>query len=65
MIGVQPVTAPTTMSAPVSARAALDVSVMKMEQDGERAKGEAKMRLMAAAAEVQLTGKGGRLDVTG
>ncbi len=53
------------MSAPVSARAALDVSVMKMEQDGERAKGDAAARLIAAAAEVQLTGKGGRLDVTG
>ncbi|MEE2940136.1 MAG: hypothetical protein VX460_07125 [Planctomycetota bacterium] len=49
----------------MSARAALDVSVMKMEQDGERAKGDAAARLIAAAAEVQLTGKGGRLDVTG
>lgn len=65
MIGVQKITAPTTMSAPVSARAALDMSVMKMEQDGERAKGDANARLIAAAAEVQMTGKGGRLDVTG
>lgn len=62
MQGVQGTTAPTTMSAPVSAKAAMNVSVMKMEMDQEKAQGDAAAKLIAAASEVQMTGKGGRVD---
>jgi len=41
------------------------VSVMKMEQDQTKADGAAAAKLMASAAEVQVSGKGGNVDVTG
>lgn len=53
------VTTPST--SPTKAR--MEVSVMKMEQDQAKADGDAAVRLMNTAAEVQATGKGGRVDV--
>ena len=41
------------------------VSVMKMEQNQEKAQGAAEAKLIASASEVHMTGKGGRVDVTG
>ncbi len=41
----------------------MTVSVMKMQQDQTKADGQAALKLMSAAAEVQLSGKGGNVDV--
>ncbi len=65
MQGISKVSAPTTMSAPVSTKAQMAVSVMKMEQDHQKAQGAAEAKMIASASEVQMTGKGGRVDVTG
>lgn len=65
MQGISSSTAPTTMSAPVSARDAIQVSVLRAEQDQERKEGEAQQKLIASAAEVQMTGKGGNVDAMG
>lgn len=58
-------TCATSLPAQVSLKQAMGVSVMKMEQDQERAQGDANAKLIAAAAEVQMTGKGGQVDVVG
>jgi hypothetical protein len=42
----------------------MTVSVMKMEQDQTKRDGEAAQKLMSSAAEVQMSGKGGKVDVT-
>ncbi|MEM8710520.1 MAG: hypothetical protein AAGG01_06180 [Planctomycetota bacterium] len=47
-----------------SVRDHMAVSTMRMEQDQAKADGAAAAKLMAAAAEVQETGTGGRVDVT-
>ena len=43
----------------------MTVSVMKMEQNQTKADGKAALKLMSTAAEVQMSGKGGNVDVTG
>ena len=43
----------------------MTISVMKMEQDQAKADGQTAVRLLAAAAEVQTSGVGGRVDVQG
>lgn len=65
MHGISSVKAPTTMSAPVSTKAQMDVSIMKMEQNQAKAQGAAEAKLIASASEVQMTGKGSRVDVRG
>ena len=42
----------------------MTVSVMKMEQDQTKSEGKAALKLMSSAAEVQVSGKGGNVDVS-
>lgn len=61
---MQGITSSASQSAPVrvSASQAMEVSVMKMQQDQERADGAATQELLRSAAEVQMTGAGGQVD---
>ncbi|MEL6715904.1 MAG: hypothetical protein AAFZ87_17240 [Planctomycetota bacterium] len=62
---MQGITSSVPQSAPirVSASQAMEVSVMKMQQDQERAEGAANQELLRSAAEVQMTGAGGQVDI--
>ena len=62
---MQGITSSVPQSAPirVSACLALVVSVMKMLQDLLRAEGAANQELLRSAAEVQMTGAGGQVDI--
>ncbi len=67
MDGVSNSSASTLANTPVSLRARVSISVAKMEQDHEKAQGEAAVRLMDAAGDVlaREPGKGARIDVRG
>lgn len=42
----------------------MTVGVMKMEQDQTKRDGQAALKLMTSAAEVQINGKGAKVDVS-
>lgn len=65
MNGIQSASATAAAMQPVATvKDQMTVSVMKMEQDQTKRDGQAAMKLMSSAAEVQLSGKGGNIDVS-
>lgn len=65
MNGIQSASATAAAMQPVATvKDHMTVSVMKMEQDQTKRDGQAALQLMSSAAEVQLSGKGGQIDVT-
>ncbi len=65
MNGIQSASATAAAMQPVATvKDHMTVGVMKMEQDQAKRDGDAAVKLMSSAAEVQLSGKGGNVDVS-
>lgn len=64
MNGIQSAGTAAAMQPVGTVKDQMTVSVMKMEQDQTKRDGQAALKLMSSAAEVQVSGKGGRVDVS-